>query len=280
MRGDSPQEVISETQNLNMEQVDRLMRFWRWWFSPRFFNWDRLPARRPLLFVGNHTLYGLVDAPHLLLELYRREGLVLRGLAHHAHYKFPPWGRFLSRYGVVDGTRENCGRLMAAGECVLVYPGGGREVAKRKNERYQLIWKERVGFARMAMRYGCTILPFASLGIEDAWDIVVDSEDMQAGPMGRLIRSAYELVGAGDAIMPLVQGLGPTPFPRPERMYFSFAEPIAVTGDADDTEAAWAIRRRVEAAIYGELEFLKGERERDPKRRLRRRLWPIDQSPR
>jgi hypothetical protein len=34
---------------------------------------------------------------------------------------------------------------------VLVYPGGGREVAKRKGEKYQLLWKERVGFARLAI---------------------------------------------------------------------------------------------------------------------------------
>nr|HMS80226.1 hypothetical protein [Burkholderiaceae bacterium] len=35
---------------------------------------------------------------------------------------------------------------MRAGESVLVFPGGGREVFKHKGERYHLIWKNRPGY--------------------------------------------------------------------------------------------------------------------------------------
>ena len=37
---------------------------------------------------------------------------------------------------------------MERGEAILVFPGGGREVMKRKDEDYVLIWKERLGFVR------------------------------------------------------------------------------------------------------------------------------------
>ncbi len=35
---------------------------------------EHLPVgpRRPLLFVGNHTMYGLYDLPFLMVELYLR----------------------------------------------------------------------------------------------------------------------------------------------------------------------------------------------------------------
>eukprot|EP00959_Pyramimonas_sp_CCMP1952_P265617 5553482-Pyramimonas_sp.AAC.1 len=39
-------------------------------------------------------------------------------------------------------TPRNCFKLLQAGQAVLLYPGGAREVAKRKNEKYKLLWKE------------------------------------------------------------------------------------------------------------------------------------------
>ena len=73
---------------------------------------------------------------------------MVRGLGDHNHFAVPVWRDLLTRLGVVRGTRENCGRLFAAGEAVLVFPGGGREVFKHKGEKYVLVWKERVGFAQ------------------------------------------------------------------------------------------------------------------------------------
>ena len=50
---------------------------------------------------------------------------------------------------------------------MLVFPGSGREVTKRKGEAYKVIWKERTGFARMAIEHGYPITPFASVGPEE-----------------------------------------------------------------------------------------------------------------
>ena len=74
----------------------------------------------------------------------------------------------------MEGTPENCAQLMRQGESILVFPGGSREVFKRKGEQYRLMWKERLGFARLAMAYRCTIVPFAAVGADDCYDIVFD----------------------------------------------------------------------------------------------------------
>jgi hypothetical protein len=42
-------------------------------------------SKRPILFVGNHTLFGLYDCPVLIQELYLR-GFKVRGLAHRSHW--------------------------------------------------------------------------------------------------------------------------------------------------------------------------------------------------
>ena len=64
---------------------------------------------------------------------------------------------------------------MKAGENILLFPGGAREVAKRKGEAYQLVWKKRLGFVRLAVEHSYRILPFASVGQEDAFSIILDA---------------------------------------------------------------------------------------------------------
>jgi 1-acyl-sn-glycerol-3-phosphate acyltransferase len=258
------------------EQIARAMRLlrpWRRLTSPRFTGLDQIPAERPLLFVGNHTLFGILDVPLMIAELWEQKHIYLRALGDHAHFKIPLWRDFMTQFGVVDGTRDNCRRLMEAGESILVFPGGGREVAKRKGEKYQLLWKERLGFARMAIRHRCTIVPFAAVGVEDSFDIVADAEDILATPLGKLIRG---LRIRPEVVPPVAVGIGRTPLPRPERYYFSFGAPISTAvheGRDDDEERCRAVRDATRAAVEAGITELRAYREIDPDRPLLARLF-------
>ena len=75
-----------------------------------------------------------------------------------------------------QATPRNCFHLLQSGQSVLLYPGGGREVAKRKGEKYKLMWKEETDFVRLAMRFGAVIVPFAAIGVEEAFDVLLDPE--------------------------------------------------------------------------------------------------------
>lgn len=250
----------------------RFFRPWHWLTAPKSMGIEQVPDRGPLLFVGNHTIFGVLDAPMMFYELYAKRGIFLRALGDHAHFRIPLWGDLLRRYGVVDGTRENCASLMRAHESILVFPGGGREVAKRKGEKYQLIWKNRVGFARMAIRFGCPIVPFAAVGAEEAFDILLDANDLLASPLGAILnRFSVDT----DVIMPIVKGIGPTPVPRPERLYFYFGPPVDTRrymGRYQDDEACFAVRREVERAVRRGIRVLQAEQRRDPDRHLVPRL--------
>jgi 1-acyl-sn-glycerol-3-phosphate acyltransferase len=218
---------------------------------------DRVPADGALL-VGNHTVYGLLDVPFLLAELWRRRRIAVRGLGEHAHYRIPGWRDLLESGGMVRGTRANTAELMRRGEHVLVFPGGAREVNKRKDERYRLIWKQRLGFAKLAIAHGYPIVPFAAVGAEEMLDVVVDDDN----PVyGRLTKAVEDLTGI--PLPPVVRGIGPTPLPRPQRLSFWFGEPIATTryaGREDDVGAARAVRDKVRHAVEGGIEALRADR--------------------
>ncbi len=256
----------------------RLLKPWRTLLDPQFLNMDRIPTQSPgpLLFIGNHTLYGLLDVPHLYMELLQNHGIALRSMGDHAHFRMPGWSEFLQRFGAVDGTPEVCDDLLGKGEAVLIFPGGAREVAKRKGEKYTLVWKERFGFVKAAIRHGCTIIPFAMLGGDDAWDIVWDAEDLQESPFAGLVNACYEAFDVPlDSMVPIAKGLGPSMLPKPVRLYFSLAEPIdarAWAGREDDQGALTELRDLVADGIYGELDRLVVQRKWDPPVSLRRRL--------
>jgi 1-acyl-sn-glycerol-3-phosphate acyltransferase len=241
--------------------------------KPKVYGIDNVPKKRALL-VGNHNTLGLVDAPLMAAELWER-GRMVRSLGDHAHFKIPGWGDALKRMGVVDGTKEIASELMRRGELVMVFPGGAREVNKRKNEQYKLVWKNRLGFARLAIQHGYPIVPFASVGAEHGIDIVLDNESFLLAPVQFL---AQKVLGTKDG-PPLVRGVGLSPVPRPERQYYWFGEPIPTAefkGREADDNVARKVRERTAAAVEHGIELMLAEREADPNRSVVGRLLRTD----
>ncbi|HVL01906.1 MAG TPA: lysophospholipid acyltransferase family protein [Dongiaceae bacterium] len=269
-----------DTELLTPEQMWRLTAPMRFYFSPRFYGLDKIDPAKPTLLVGNHTIFGVLDAPQLVAKVYRDSGVLIRTLADHAHYDFPGWRNMLDRFGGVEGTRENCTELMQRGEHVMVFPGGAREVSKRKGEQYQLTWKRRTGFCAMAIANGYNILPFAAVGPDDMYDILLDADDIVRSPFGKLMKRAgllnpKGLLRGGDIIMPIPRGLGPTILPRPERFYFAIGDEIDVSayaGREDDEDALFELRDQVAFAIQDLIGELLTMREQDTDKSWMRRL--------
>jgi hypothetical protein len=264
-------------------ELDRLFQPVKRLLSPVALGLQHVPREGAVLLTGNHTIYGLIDIPMLGLEIYEQTGRAVRGLGDHNHFKLPIWRDLLRRIGAVRGTRENCVRLFEAGEAVLVFPGGGREVMKHKHEEYKLIWKERIGFARLAIQSGVPIVPFASVGVEDMFEIVIDADDILRSPAGDLLRALgiteQPWFRHGEILPPVARGRGLGPLPRLGRQYFLFGETIDTSrfaGRHEDRDACFALRKQVQTAIEAQIAQLLEIRDADPERypiqRLLRRL--------
>ncbi len=252
--------TADESELVWLKRFFRLTAPMRAYFRPRFFGLDNIDPEKPSLFVGNHPLFA-VDYPLMAAELYEKKKIVLHPLGDHWHFRIPIWGFLVSQIGAVDGTPENCSRLMNAGEHIVVFPGGAREAFKRKSEAHQLIWKNRTGFARMAIKHGFQIIPFASKGADNVYSILLDGKDVMASPLGRLLdrTGISPMLRDGEMIPPLVRGLGPTLIPRPERFFFAFGEPIDTKrfqGDYQDRESLLALRGEVEESLKTQIGIL------------------------
>lgn len=258
-------EIASDRQiDAIVTAIDQLARITR----PKFYGIENAAADRAL-FVGNHTFYGVTDVPFLVAELWRVHGHKIRSLGDHRHWVFPGWREFLENFGAVRGTRAATAELMRRGEPILVYPGGGREVNKRRGEKYQLIWKNRVGFARLAIAHDYTIVPFATVGGEDVFEVLLDANTPIYGDAARLVERMTE----SWTLPSIARGIGPTLLPRPQRMYYWFGEPIETGAYKQDGDAGVRrLRDHVKREVEGGIEFLLAEREADPARSLLPRL--------
>lgn len=104
-----------------------------------------VPEEGPVLLVGNHMLLG-IELISLATEFLRRKGRVLRGIAHPLLFpnKTKTWSEghdffdFLNLWGGVPMTYKYIYQLLAAGEFVLLYPGGHREALHCKVVQYKL----------------------------------------------------------------------------------------------------------------------------------------------
>ena len=241
----------------------------RWYFSPEYLHLDRVDAKRPTLFVGNHSVFGVLDVLLFADALYRKRGISLRMLADRNHFKIPVWRNFVVQTGAVLGSRANCAALMRRGEHVLVFPGGAREVFKHKGEAYRLIWKERFGFVKLAVEHGYTITPYATVGAEEAFDVLLDSGDYMNTPLGRVLKSTGIVdtyLRGGEEFPPLVRGLGLTMIPRPEKLYFSLGTPIATSryrGRFGDPVVLKRVRDRVGQSLQQLIAELREYRAQD-----------------
>jgi len=233
---------------------------------------DNLPRDGRFLLVGNHTQ---VSAEGLMVPFFARRamGRRVRPLADRNFGGMSGLpGDLLAAAGAVVGAPETARELMVHNEPILVFPGGGREIAKFKGEEYILRWQGRSGFARLAVEYSYPIVPVGLFGGDDVYRSMTTRE----GRWGRLSQSLSErLSGRSDMAIPLMRGIGPTLIPRPQRMYLRFGVPIDTTRPARVAEEKWVatVKQNTQHSLEQILADLLDIRSNDPYRELNPFAW-------
>ena len=258
----------------------------KFYFSPQFYGLDELDVSRPALYVSNHTILGVFDGYPFAIELYLRKGLILRALADSNHWRVPVWKDIIEKnLGAVEASRANCYSLMERGDSIIVFPGGTREICKKRGEEYVLKWSDRKGFVRMAMEHGYDIIPVAAVGAEETYTIIRDANDVLNSPWGKFLKFigvAEKYFKNGELMPPVVRGVGNTIFPRPAKLYFSFGKRISTAkykAQFEDPETQEMMKKKVEKALHTQFKELFEIRDKDTDRSKWRRLLNMKKPP-
>ena len=200
------------------------------------------------MYVGNHSLYGVLDSPLLIDYLYNEHQVAVVSIADHSHFYLPLWRSVVKKFGAVDGVPAYVREAMQQGYSILVFPGGGREVLKREGEQYQLIWKQRYGFLKLAQEFGYDIVPFAALGGDEVFDIGFDANKVvQHQYFQKLLQvpKLSHMLRKGEVIPSLPKHLIPKRLP----FYFKFM-PRQSLMHIENLEQLQQFRDLIAAEIY------------------------------
>ncbi|CAA0092993.1 lysophospholipid acyltransferase family protein [Zhongshania aliphaticivorans] len=259
----------SKVRNFSYKIIKRM-------FQPQLLDVQNIPSQ-PCLFVANHAMYA-VDGPIIGLPMLAEQGRFIRALSDKFLWN-PVNESLLLNQGVVIGHPEVCSALMDNGSDLIVFPGGAHEATKSADKKYQLLWKERYGFIRLAAKHGYTIVPTAIVGPEDFYDHLIEGEDLPDTLIGR----ALTLLGLinentrSDLMGPIPLGLFRTLIPKPQKCYIQFGEPLDLSeykGKQLTQETMIPLRQQVADDINGMIALLLKARDKDRARsgRIRRLL--------
>ena len=228
--------------------IKRLSALSKVYFTPTFIGAEQLDASQPAMYVGNHSLYGVLDSPLLIDYLYNEHQVAVVSIADHSHFYLPLWRSVVKKFGAVDGVPAYVREAMQQGYSILVFPGGGREVLKREGEQYQLIWKQRYGFLKLAQEFGYDIVPFAALGGDEVFDIGFDANKVvQHQYFQKLLQvpKLSHMLRKGEVIPSLPKHLIPKRLP----FYFKFM-PRQSLMHIENLEQLQQFRDLIAAEIY------------------------------
>ncbi|HEX2675136.1 MAG TPA: lysophospholipid acyltransferase family protein [Polyangiales bacterium] len=209
---------------------------------------EHIPESGGALIVGNHSLFAL-DAAVLGALIVRDLGRFPRFLADRNLWRVPGLRDLLLSVGAVPGYPSAAERMLQRGELVIAYPGGVDDSLKSDEQRYQLQWHERLGFARLALRARVPIVPVVGLGIDEMYSV-----RHYEHWLGRL------LFGSHRYDLPLARGAFGTLLPRRAPQRYVALPPVPAVGNPNVREDVEQLRDKVRGDLEAWLEAFRAER--------------------
>jgi 1-acyl-sn-glycerol-3-phosphate acyltransferase len=148
------------------------------YFDAEVRNMERVP-KSPALLIGNHS-GGIItpDTSAVYAAWYRTRGFEdpLMGLAFDGIYAVPGWRELMRKIGQMPASMDNAEAALSDGCSVLLYPGGAYEVFRPWRDRNRIVFKDRKGFIRLALKTGVPVVPVVGHGGHETTIILTRGE--------------------------------------------------------------------------------------------------------
>jgi 1-acyl-sn-glycerol-3-phosphate acyltransferase len=221
---------------------------------------DRIPAKGPVLLVGNHS-GGNVPPDTFVFTLafcsYFGVERPFYQLAHNLVVSAPPLAS-LRKFGTVAASHDNARLALESGAALLVYPGGDYEVFRPFWERNKVDFGGRMGYVRLAREAGVPIVPIASVGGQESVFFISRGQWLakllRVDKLLRLKSVPIALAPPWGLVVSDLYGH----IPLPSKIVVEALEPI----DADEIAAGDddTIHGKVEGALQAAVDRLAAER--------------------
>ncbi len=257
-----------------LKKILPLMDIWARYFDAEVRGFDRIPAKEPVLLVGNHSGGAITpDTAAFISCWYQARGLddPLIGLAFDAAFSIPKFKDLMRKIGQVPANHRNAARALSDGNSVLVYPGGSHEVFRPWTDRNKVDFNNRKGFIKLAVQNNVRVVPVVGHGGHDTLRVLT---------RGRSIAEAlnYERIRLAEFPILLqfpwgVSTPGLPGIPLPAKITVEVLDPIdwrhLSDADLDDPQVLQDCYDQITGRMQAKLDELAGENPRPIRARVR-----------
>lgn len=128
---------------------------------------ENLPESGPALIVFYHGAIP-IDMYYFLARVYLQRNRLVYTVGDRFLWKVPGWGLISDVFKVSPGTVQSCATILKEGHLLAISPGGVYE-AQFGNHNYELLWRNRVGFAKVAIEAKVPIIPFFTQNVREGF---------------------------------------------------------------------------------------------------------------
>ncbi|XP_043232826.1 transmembrane protein 68-like isoform X3 [Amphibalanus amphitrite] len=137
----------------------------RIWHGYEVSGLENLPSG-PAIIVFYHGAIP-IDHYYLLSEVLTSSGRLIKTVGDRFLYRIPGWKQLMSVFCVIPGGQANCLAALQRGDLLAISPGGVREAFF--GQGYRLVWKDRVGFAKVAVEARVPIVPMFTMNVRESY---------------------------------------------------------------------------------------------------------------
>lgn len=199
------------------------------WFGMEVKGLENIPTDKPVIIASLHGSVP-VDCYYIYLYLMTKKYNVF-GITDNFMFKFPGYHYYSKCFDVANRTYDECLERLRNNQILVLQPGGVYE-GQTGDHNYKLLWRKRVGFARLAIETEGIIIPMFCENIQEAFR-----------PIG-IFKSFWEKLYLKTRL-PLVPMFGGVPV----KLTIHLGKPIAATKYMDPWELRTTTKQSLEAMI-------------------------------
>ncbi|KAF5301315.1 hypothetical protein FQA39_LY10713 [Lamprigera yunnana] len=130
---------------------------------------ENIPDKESALFIYYHGAIP-VDLYYFLAKILLVKNRLVHTVADHFLFKIPGFAIMSECMKVIPGTVQSCSNVLKEGNLLAISPGGVYE--SQFSQQYNLMWKRRLGFAKVAIDARVQIIPMFTENVREAFRTV------------------------------------------------------------------------------------------------------------
>lgn len=202
------QDILSPIAKTLIDNLRVLIRYHRY----SVVGLENIPSEGRVVLAVSHS-FATYDGLLLGAVIHAQRGRYIRGLGHDHLFSIPGLRELVQGLSMAPASPTAGRDILRQGHILALAPGGLREALRSSRHRYEVWWRQRTGFVKLAIETQSPIILAVCPSADDIFTIY-------SNPVTQWAYDRFRFP------VPLFRGIGPTIIPRPVKLTHYLSPPL------------------------------------------------------